>query len=160
MFKIVTKSEKQTFNLGKKLAKKLRDKKIITLTGELGTGKTVFVKGLAAGLGIKKYITSPTFVLFKNYRVKSQKSSPDEQDRTRLSKIRNLCHIDAYRIKDPQELIEVGVLDYFNQPDTVCVIEWADKVKKILPRKRINIFFEHGKKENERIIKISDDILI
>jgi len=145
MKQIITKTEKQTFNLGKKMAKKLKGGEIVALVGELGTGKTVFIKGLAAELGIKKHITSPTFVLLKNYRIKNQKS-----------KIKNLCHIDAYRLTDGQQLVDIGVLDYFNQPNTVCVIEWADRVKSILPKKRIDISFKHGKRENERILKISN----
>ena len=65
--KITTTSAKQTFNLGKKLAAKLRGGEVLALTGPLGAGKTVFIKGLAAGLGIKQIITSPTFTLMKVY---------------------------------------------------------------------------------------------
>lgn len=153
--KIITKNEQQTFNLGKKLAKKLKGGEIIALSGNLGAGKTVFVKGLAAGLGIKKPITSPTFVLLKIYNTNLHEFT------TNLHKSENeiklLCHIDAYRLTDAQELVDIGVLDYFNRLDCVCVVEWADRVKDILPRKRIDIVFKHGKKENERLIKISSN---
>ncbi|MCD6471107.1 tRNA (adenosine(37)-N6)-threonylcarbamoyltransferase complex ATPase subunit type 1 TsaE [bacterium] len=155
MLKILTKSKKQTFNLGKKLAKELKGGKVIALSGELGTGKTVFTKGLANGLGIKKHITSPSFVLMKVYTV----SPPPEGGLGggKEGEIEYFVHIDAYRVKNAQELIDIGILDYFNRPDCVCAIEWADKIKKILPKKRIDILFKHGKMENERIIRISSN---
>lgn len=118
MKKIITRSEKQTFTLGQKLAQQLKGGDVLALTGELGAGKTVLIKGIATGLGIKKIITSPTFVLMKVYPVKG--------------KIKQLVHIDCYRIKNPQEIIDIGATEYFHQPDTVVVIEWADKIKKIL----------------------------
>lgn len=142
MFKTITYSEKQTFNLGKKLAKKLRNGKVIALIGPLGAGKTVLIKGLAKGLGIKKTITSPTFVLMKIYRTRI------EADK----KIKWLVHVDAYRLKSGQDLVSIGLEDWFNRPDTVTVIEWADRVKDILPKNTITIKIEMGKKKNERII--------
>jgi tRNA threonylcarbamoyladenosine biosynthesis protein TsaE len=138
--KYLTKSAKQTLNLGKKLAKRLKGGEILGLIGELGAGKTVLIKGIAAGLGIKKIITSPTFVLMKVYPVKG--------------KIKQLVHIDCYRIKDPQEIADIGATEYFGQEDTVTVIEWADKIKKILPQERINISIKiKGENSREIIVK-------
>lgn len=142
MFKTITYSEKQTFNLGKKLAKKLRNGKVIALIGPLGAGKTILIKGLAKGLGIKKTITSPTFVLMKIYRTRINADK----------KIKWLVHVDAYRLKSGQDLVSIGLEDWFNRPDTVTVIEWADRVKNILPKNTITIKIEIGKKKNERII--------
>jgi tRNA threonylcarbamoyladenosine biosynthesis protein TsaE len=136
----ITNSEKETFNFAKKFAKRLKGGEIIGLTGDLGAGKTVFAKGLAAGLGVKKNITSPTFVLMKIYEIKKP-----------CSKIKILCHIDAYRLKTPQDLIAIGAEEYFNRPDAVTVIEWADKIKKILPKKTKYIGIIN-KDENKRII--------
>ena len=138
----ITSSEKQTFNFAKKLAKTLKGGEIIGLVGDLGAGKTVFAKGLAAGLGIKKNIASPTFVIMKIYNVKSQALN-----------IKRLVHIDAYRLKSARDLLAIGVKDYLGRPDTVSVIEWADRVKNIFPKKTkfIKII---NKKKNERIIKI------
>lgn len=138
---IITNSEKQTLSFGKNFAKKIRGKKIIGLIGKLGAGKTIFVKGLAKGLGIKQVVTSPTFVLMKIYEVKNQKS-----------KVKKLCHIDAYRLKSPQDIIAIGTQEYFNRPDVVVTIEWAEKIKKILPKttKFIEI---NSKNNNIRIIK-------
>ncbi|MFH1427613.1 MAG: tRNA (adenosine(37)-N6)-threonylcarbamoyltransferase complex ATPase subunit type 1 TsaE [Patescibacteria group bacterium] len=121
---IITKSEKETYNFAKKYAKKLEGGEVIGLIGELGAGKTVFVKGLAAGLGIKKTITSPTFVIMKIYKT----------TRAKRTQITDLCHIDAYRLRSANELQALGVEEYFNRPDTVAVIEWADRIKKILPK--------------------------
>jgi len=109
-------------HVSKKFSKSLTGGTTLGLVGNLGAGKTVFTKGLAAGLGLKKNITSPTFVLMKIYPVK-------------LKTIKFLVHIDAYRIKTTHDLITIGADEYFNRPDTVVIIEWANKIKKILPKK-------------------------
>lgn len=118
MPKFITHSEKETFDLAKKYAKTLKGGEVIGLIGDLGAGKTVFVKGLAAGLDIKKTVNSPTFVLMKVYPVKKHKT------------IKNLIHIDAYRIKKAEEILAIGAEEYFNKLNTVVAIEWVDKVKK------------------------------
>lgn len=141
MSRITSKSEKETEEIAAKMAKKLRGGEIIALIGNLGTGKTVFVRGLAKGLGIKKQITSPSFVLMKIYRIGNLKL-----------KIRNFLHLDAYRLKDGKDLIDIGLLDWLGRKETITVIEWAEKIKKILPKKTIKIRFKMGKKKNERII--------
>lgn len=115
-------SAKQTFNFAKKFSKNLTGGQTLGLIGNLGAGKTIFAKGLARGLGIKKSLTSPTFVLMKVYQVK-------------YKSIKQLVHIDAYRIKSASNLKAIGAEEYFNQPDTIAVIEWADKIKSILPKK-------------------------
>lgn len=142
MPKITTYSEKQTFNLGKKIAKRLKGGETIALVGELGAGKTVLIKGLAAGLGIKKTITSPTFVLMKPYT----------EIRNQGSGIRNLVHVDAYRLKCGQDLMDIGLKDWLGQPDTVTVIEWADRAKDILPNNKIMIELKMENKKDERIV--------
>lgn len=156
----------QTFNFAKKFSKKLRGGKVIGLVGELGAGKTIFVKGLAAGLGIKKNITSPTFVLMKIYPVKSPRhervsgsagfNRVNKIPKTRISnlkfKILNFVHIDAYRLKSHQDLASIGAEEYFRRPDTITVVEWADRIKKILPKKTkfVKII---NKGENKRLIQ-------
>ena len=119
--RLISRSEKQTFNFAKNFSKRLKGGEVIGLIGNLGAGKTIFTKGLAAGLGIIKNITSPTFVLMRVYPVKSRR-------------IKQLVHIDAYRVKSARDLTAIGADDYFNQPSTVTTIEWADKIKKILPK--------------------------
>jgi tRNA threonylcarbamoyladenosine biosynthesis protein TsaE len=124
MQRITTSSEKQTFNLGKKLAKTLKGGEVLALTGNLGAGKTVLIKGIAAGLGIKKIITSPTFVLMKVYplKAKSYKLTANK-----------MIHIDCYRTTSPQEIADIGATEYFGRPDSIVVVEWAEKIKEILP---------------------------
>ncbi|MFA6250976.1 MAG: tRNA (adenosine(37)-N6)-threonylcarbamoyltransferase complex ATPase subunit type 1 TsaE [Candidatus Shapirobacteria bacterium] len=120
--KYVSGSEKDTFNFAKKFAKTLKGGEAIGLIGDLGAGKTVFAKGLAAGLGIKQKITSPTFVLMRVYPVKKVR-------------IKNFIHIDAYRLKSAADLEAIGAKEYFSDPVSVILIEWADRVKKMLPKK-------------------------
>jgi tRNA threonylcarbamoyladenosine biosynthesis protein TsaE len=140
--KILTKSERETLNLGKKIAKNLKGGEVIGLIGELGAGKTVLIKGLVSGLGFKKTITSPSFVLMKIYQIDDLKS-----------KIETVIHVDAYRLEKGKDLIDIGLMDYLEKPKTVTVIEWADKVKDILPKKTIFIKIKiKGKREREVII--------
>lgn len=121
--KITTNTEKETIQFAQKIAKELQGGEIIGLIGDLGAGKTVFSKGLAKGLGIKDMITSPTYVVMKVYDV------PKHQN------IKKLCHIDAYRLISAHDIEAIGALEYMERNDTVTVIEWPDKIKKILPRK-------------------------
>ncbi len=122
--KKITNSEKETFDFARDFARKLKGGETIGLVGDLGAGKTIFTKGLAKGLGVKQTITSPTFVLMKIYPIQNSKF-----------KIQNLIHIDAYRIKNENDLISIGAEEYFDRDNTITIIEWADRVKKILPKK-------------------------
>ncbi len=127
--KRITKSAKETGSFAKGIAAKLKGGEVLCLIGDLGAGKTAFTKGLAAGLGVKNIITSPTFVLMKVYGAKN-------------GKISTLCHIDAYRLSDGQALMEIGADDYFNDNKCVTVIEWADRVKGIWPKGAIEVSFK------------------
>lgn len=147
--KHVTKTEKQTFNLGKKIAKNLKGGEVLALTGDLGAGKTIFTKGLAEGLGVKKIVTSPTFILMNVYKLK-----------TRNLKLKTLVHIDCYRLHDANELENIGATEYFGQADTVVVIEWAEKVKKILPKNRLNISIKISESGSGKNLKNSREIAI
>jgi len=141
---ITTKTENETYKLAADLADKLKGGEIIALEGDLGAGKTTFTKGLAKAMGIKKHITSPTFVLMKIYPIQNLKSE-----------IRNLIHIDCYRLDDVQELYYLGVEEYLNKEQTIVIIEWADKIKKYLNKFKnttwINIKIQ--KKERQFNIK-------
>jgi len=147
MKKIIN-SEKEMYKFASELAKKLKGGETLALQGELGAGKTTFVKGLARALGIREVVHSPTFILVKPYktRIKNQES-----------RIKNLIHADAYRIAKGEELIFVGLDEFFQDKDAVIVIEWADKIKKILPRGRTKwIKFKFGKTPNQRIVEITN----
>lgn len=128
---MITHTAQETIEAGVYFAKKLRGGEILALNGDLGSGKTTFIKGLAQGLGIKENITSPTFVLLKEYQ-------------TLKSNLRGgiLVHVDAYRIERSEDIESVGIEDYFNHRDVILAVEWAEKIKKILPKDRINISFE------------------
>lgn len=137
---IITKTTEETTEFGKNLAAQLKGGDILLLQGELGAGKTTLVKGLADGLNIKHEITSPTFTLMNTYPVNSDK-------------IKTLVHIDTYRLKDEEELIEIGVEDYLAKPDTLCIIEWPEKIAGLLKdKKTIAITTEHAE-NNQRKIK-------
>lgn len=148
-----TNSQLETELVGKKLAAKLKGGDILLLSGDLGAGKTSLVKGIAKGLGVKHEITSPTFTLLNIYKIKN-------------SKIKNLVHIDTYRLEDEKspygespagrELLEIGVEDYLGEPNTICVIEWPEKISGLLKNlKTIKITLEHGDKPEQRRIQVS-----
>lgn len=139
--KYTTTSQNQTIALGKKIAKDLKGGEVLAFSGNLGAGKTTLIKGIAKGLGIKKIITSPTFVLMKVYNVKHKT-------------IKRLVHIDCYRLNSSQEILDIGAGEYINDKNTIVVIEWAEKIKKILPRQQKQILISLGNKENERLINI------
>jgi len=135
----ITNSFEETQNLAANLAPKLKGGDILALSGDLGGGKTTFVQGLAKGLGIKEKVQSPTFVLMKIYQVPKKKFS--------------LCHIDLYRLKNKKDIESVGFQDYLRNNDYICVIEWAEKIKKILPSKAKWIKFEYVDEKTRKIIK-------
>ena len=133
-------SPKDTEKIAKELAKSLRGGEVIALFGDLGAGKTVFVRGLAKGLGIKKKITSPTFVYMKSYTLKiSQKPL-------------TFYHLDLYRAASGIETQNLGIDELFS-PDSIVVLEWAEKIKDSLPKKRIDVAIK-AENEKERRIKI------
>lgn len=141
MEQFLTKSQRQTNKLAKILAqeiirKPLNEKNalVIGLEGELGSGKTTFIKGFAKGLGIRKKLTSPTFVLMKKYK--------------------NLYHIDCYRIKSYKDILALDFKEIIFNPKNIIVVEWAEKIRKILPRDKIWIKFEIISNK-EREIKIT-----
>ena len=133
-----TTSPIQTKKMGEILAKEIlraqhsKRARIIGLVGDLGGGKTTFLQGFARGLGIKEKITSPTFVIMKRFR--------------------NFYHIDCYRIKKPKELLDLGFKKIISDPQNIVAIEWADRIKKILPRGTIWINFEFIDSKTRKIV--------
>ncbi len=117
-----TNSSGETFALGEELGRKAEPGQIYTLTGDLGTGKTVFAQGFARGMGIKEYVNSPTFTILQVY----------EDGRLPL------YHFDVYRIEEPEEMEEIGYEDYFFG-DGVTLIEWADIISELIPENAIRI---------------------
>ena len=117
--KTISNSIEETVELGAKLAGKLKKGDCVALVGDLGSGKTVFTKGIAKGLGVKnaRYVNSPTFVIIKEYKGKVP-----------------LYHFDLYRLDHCTSFDEMNYDEYF-YGDGVTVIEWADKIRKSLPKK-------------------------
>lgn len=116
------------------------DALVIGLEGELGAGKTVFVQGLAKGLGIREKIVSPTFVIFKKYRIR--KRGPFDF----------LCHFDCYRAESGQDLLALGLRELLADSRNLVVLEWAEKAKKALPAKRYWIKFKHLTEDRREIV--------
>lgn len=123
---------------------------VIALNGDLGAGKTTFTQGFLRGLGIRKRTTSPTFILFRRFRIPVRKGFTFHATR-----FTNVFHVDAYRIKKPKELLSLGFKEILEDPKNIVLIEWAENVKKILPRGVVVVRFEHGDIANRRSIKLS-----
>ncbi|TAK95270.1 tRNA (adenosine(37)-N6)-threonylcarbamoyltransferase complex ATPase subunit type 1 TsaE [Patescibacteria group bacterium] len=135
----LTHSAKETQALGLLLAKELRGGEIICLDGELGAGKTTFTQGLLKELGIKGPYTSPTFVIMKHYE-HGTPSVKRRTLRTPRSTFHDIYHIDAYRI-GPSDLLQLGWSEITTDPQAVVIVEWSDRIKKILPKKLLRIKF-------------------
>ena len=116
---------KDTYELGEKIGQMAKPGMVIALTGDLGVGKTVFTQGLAKGLGIEEPVNSPTFTIVQVY----------EEGRLPL------YHFDVYRIGDIEEMDEIGYEDYF-YGEGVCLIEWADLIREILPEQMCRVTIE------------------
>lgn len=140
MQEYLSKNSKDTEKIAQDLVGQLVGGELLALVGNLGAGKTVFVKGLAKALGIEDNITSPTFVLMKIYQ-------------TKHATIKRLVHIDCYRLEQLGDLEEIGLADYLHDPENVVVIEWADRISN-LPKNTININIEYVN-DQERRVKIS-----
>jgi tRNA threonylcarbamoyladenosine biosynthesis protein TsaE len=135
---IISYSEQETMNLGKTLARKLRRKDIVCLFGQIGSGKTVLAKGIAAGLGVsREEIISPTFVLIREY------------PQARLP----LYHFDLYRLEREQEILKLGYEEYL-YGEGISVIEWADRLRHLMPKEYLRVHLE-VQGENIRKINLS-----
>ena len=130
------------------VARTLHGGETLALTGELGAGKTAFVKGLAKALGIKQVVQSPTFLLMKCYPI---------VPRATCHALRAICHVDAYRIKNERDLLAIGLGEKVGDPGTVTAIEWADLVPELIPKNAIKIKFEHGRNNTERIVTVTNN---
>ena len=111
----ISNSEKETIELGIKYAKSLNAGDVVLLNGEMGGGKTAFTKGIAKGLGITDIVTSPTYAYMNDYSGK-------------------LYHYDCYRLTSGEDAEALGLTDYF-YGNGVCVIEWSENIKSVLPNK-------------------------
>jgi len=150
----ITQSSLQTKKLGEILAGELCGSEIICLAGDLGAGKTTFTQGLLKGLKIKGPYTSPTFSIIKHYRKEFPISNFQFPNKSKISKskFQNIYHIDAYRI-NAKDLLELGFKDFAGKENSITIIEWPEKVKKIIPTNSLWINFQ-WLSERERKITI------
>jgi len=133
----ITKNWKETYKLGIELSKTLRKGDVVSVYGELGAGKTKIIQGICKGLRVKERVTSPSFTLINEY-----------------SGIHKVYHFDFYRIKSKSEAYDLGCEEYLYN-NGICLIEWPEKIRDILPGKSINIYMEYWKgKKNWRRIRI------
>ena len=137
LLNIDSNSDLETQNLGKKFSDYIKPGNIFSLNGNLGSGKTTFMKGVLKGLNYGGEVTSPTYTLINEYRVKY-----------------NIIHIDCYREKDLQRWLNIGITDYFNG-DNILFIEWAENIKVLLPNYVKNISFE-VRTNNKRYISYNE----
>ena len=141
----LTASPSQTKKLGETLAReilKTKPKKIaqiLGLEGGLGGGKTTFLQGFARGLGIKEKILSPTFVILKKFEIGKVKSQ-------------YFYHVDCYRIKKPREILDLGFKEIISNPKNIVAVEWAERIRKIMPKDIIWISFEFANKNQRKIV--------
>lgn len=137
--KIITSNVKETFLLGQKMANELTGGEVIGLTGNLGSGKTHFVKGIAYGLGINNPITSPTFIIHKSYKCLANHVYK-----------KTFNHMDLYRLND--DPLSIGInMDFFFEKDHITCVEWFEKLETFFPNDVIRIFFSYVD-ENKRSI--------
>lgn len=131
--KYVTNSAEETIEIGKSFAEKLNKGAVVLLSGEMGAGKTVFVKGMAQGLGIKSLITSPTYAYMNDYDG-------------------ILYHYDCYRLTSGEDAESLGLTDYF-YAGGICVVEWSENIADVIPNGAIRVTIEKTD-ETQRSIEI------
>lgn len=149
IMRIKTYLASETTNLGYILGKEVvkyypvgRGALVIALSGDLGTGKTIFTKGVGRGLGIKSTIHSPTFILMKRYPL------------TR-SRFKNLWHIDCYRIRYAKELSGLGFQHIIRDPSNIVIIEWPECISRLIPKDAIIVSIAHAGGDARRLKFVS-----
>ncbi len=133
----LTHSQEETAALAAEFAAVLKRGDVVALYGELGSGKTRFVQGICKGLGIREHVASPTFTIVNEYTVRDLK----------------IFHFDFYRVKSLKEIIDIGFEEYAFGSG-ICLIEWAEKAREILPAQRYDVHLTLGKTGSEREITV------
>lgn len=132
--KVVSRSPEETRILGAALAPALLPGDVVALSGELGSGKTVFVQGLAAALGAHTRVTSPTFTLVHEYQGRYP-----------------IVHLDVYRLDSIQEVLDLGFEELLD-PAAVLLVEWGEAVSALLPARHLDVVIERGTADDERVL--------
>lgn len=146
MEKVITKSQKETQEFAQNLAKKIaknglkKSAMVLALHGDLGAGKTTFTQGFAKGLGVREKMLSPTFVIMKKFKIPT-------------SGFKFLYHIDCYRLHNEKDMLHLDFTQILENPENIVVVEWPEKIQKILPKKNlIAIDFSHLEDSQRKII--------
>lgn len=140
---VISKSAFQTEKIGEELGLKILEEKkesafVIGLRGDLGGGKTTFLKGLARGLGIDEMVLSPTFIIFRRYDLKSDN-------------FKRFYHFDCYRIESEEEIIALGFNEIISDSMNIVAIEWSERIEGILSDNRLKVEFEFVDEETRKI---------
>lgn len=142
--KYTSNSEEETIELGRKFSKELRGGDIVAFYGDLGSGKTEFIKGICEKFEIQDLVTSPTFTIVNNYK---------------CSNGTMIYHLDLYRLKEKDEFDEIGFYELLDDENAIKLIEWAEKGQALMPENRINVKITNDpNNENKRYIIISSNI--
>lgn len=133
--RVISKSEQDTIELGKKIAEKLEKGTVIVLTGDLGSGKTKLTEGILTYFGLENEISSPTFTIVNEYNTENL----------------NIYHFDVYRLEEEEEFLSIGGEEYFEKG--ACIIEWGEMIENVLPNIYTKISFSRDlNNENQRRI--------
>lgn len=132
---LTSEAEGETRLIGSKLARLLVPGDTVRLEGDLGAGKTVLVRAMAKALGYEGPVTSPTFTLINTY--------PEI----------NLCHVDAFRLSGPDELLEAGIDEYLDGA-WICAVEWAGRVDSALPDRSLEVSLGFGERLEDRMVRV------
>jgi len=141
-----SKSSSQTKELGETMAERILSGKkirsaacVLALIGELGSGKTAFLKGFARGLGVEGKILSPTFVILKKFNIEK-------------GRFKFFYHIDCYRLSKGKEILNLGFKDIIRDPENIVAIEWADKLRGLIPKNSTTIRFYFDNEKKRKIV--------
>lgn len=135
----ITNSAEETRSFGNLLAKSLKKGSVICLSGELGSGKTTFAQGFLGGFDVPGPYTSPTFLIMKHYEKKSEDQN-----------IKNIYHLDAYRV-EKDDILDLGWEEIISDPESVVIVEWAERINEIIPDDAMWIIFEWIDKDRRKI---------
>lgn len=135
-------SEKQTEEIAADFAKKTPPGTVVALYGELGAGKTVFARGFARGVGVTETVSSPTFTIMQEYKLNKD---------AKAKGISWFYHLDLYRIESPESALVFGVDEYLSNDNAVLLVEWAERIEKLLPKNTVRVEISHSGENTRKI---------
>lgn len=148
----ITNSFSETQKLGMDLIKNTGKRRIYALYGDLGSGKTTFVQGLARGVGIHKKIISPTFIIIRSYKIPITYSLSLEEPEPGRRPITNFYHIDLYRLNSQNQALDLGLIELMDDRKNLIAVEWPEKIESLLPGSAKKIYFKYVDADKREII--------